>query len=97
MSERAARHVHASAVAEGTRGLSRSPTHRLCLGCGERRARFRYRGGAVKADSDHTLCFECHRALRNSLRELNRIAATDRLVARVRSGFSVTCEIVIAA
>jgi hypothetical protein len=40
---------------------------RLCLGCGERRARFQYRG-VVKADHDHTLCFECFRAERNRLR-----------------------------
>lgn len=44
------------------------PRH-LCLECGARRARFRYRG-AVKTDVDHTLCFECHRALQNSLREI---------------------------
>jgi hypothetical protein len=41
---------------------------RLCLACGERRARFFYRG-VVKADRDHTLCFECHRA------EVNRVRA----------------------
>ena len=37
---------------------------RTCQGCGARRARFRYRG-IVKADRDHTLCFECFRAERN--------------------------------
>ena len=37
---------------------------RTCQGCGARRARFRYRG-VVKADRDHTLCFECFRAERN--------------------------------
>ena len=41
--------------------------HHLCLECSERRARFRFRG-VVKADPDHTLCFQCYRALRNSLR-----------------------------
>ena len=40
---------------------------RLCLACGERRARFLYRG-VVKADRDHNLCFECFRAECNRLR-----------------------------
>ncbi len=32
----------------------------LCAACQERKARFRYRG-EVRADRDHTLCFECYR------------------------------------
>jgi hypothetical protein len=40
---------------------------RLCQACGQRRARFAYRG-TVKADRAHTLCFECFRAARNRLR-----------------------------
>lgn len=36
-----------------------------CLSCRDRKARFQYRG-AVRADRDHTLCFECFRS------ELNR-------------------------
>lgn len=40
----------------------------LCAACLERKARFRYRG-AVRADRDHTLCFECYRA------EINRARA----------------------
>ena len=40
----------------------------LCAECQERKARFRYRG-EVRADRDHTLCFECHR------REINRARA----------------------
>jgi hypothetical protein len=39
----------------------------LCLACGERRPLFYYRG-VVKADRDHTLCFECYRAEVNRLR-----------------------------
>jgi hypothetical protein len=39
----------------------------LCLSCGERRPLFVYRG-VVKADRDHTLCFECYRAEVNRLR-----------------------------
>ena len=40
----------------------------LCVGCQERKARFRYRG-EVRADRDHTLCFECYRG------EVNRAHA----------------------
>jgi len=40
----------------------------LCAVCQERKAKFRYRG-EVRADRDHTLCFECHR------REINRARA----------------------
>lgn len=40
----------------------------LCAACQERKARFRYRG-EVRADRDHTLCFECHRG------EVNRARA----------------------
>ena len=39
----------------------------LCAGCEERKARFRYRGH-VRADRDHTLCFECYRSEVNRLR-----------------------------
>ena len=44
---------------------------RRCAGCGERPPRFRY-GGVVKRDADHTLCFACHRALGNRMRERQR-------------------------
>lgn len=40
---------------------------RLCQSCRDRRARFRYRG-VVKADRDHTLCFECFRSERERRR-----------------------------
>ena len=39
----------------------------LCVGCQERKARFRYRG-EVRADRDHTLCFECYRGEANRAR-----------------------------
>jgi hypothetical protein len=39
---------------------------KLCAGCLERKARFRFRG-EVRADRDHTLCFECYRAQLNGL------------------------------
>ena len=39
----------------------------LCETCRERKARFEYRG-RVKADRDHTLCFQCYRADRDRRR-----------------------------
>jgi hypothetical protein len=47
-------------------GLSKS-IRRLCRSCAERKALFRYRG-VVKADRDHTLCFECFRSERERRR-----------------------------
>jgi hypothetical protein len=38
---------------------------RLCAACQERKARFKC-CGEVRADADHTLCFECYRG------EINR-------------------------
>jgi hypothetical protein len=49
----------------------------LCAACRERKARFRYRG-EVRADRDHTLCFECYRG------ELNRARARRLIDAAVR-------------
>ena len=40
---------------------------RLCQECRDRAARFRYRG-TVRADRDHTLCFECFRSERDRRR-----------------------------
>jgi hypothetical protein len=45
--------------AKGSRGL--------CQACRDRKARFRFRG-EVRADRDHTLCFECFRSQRDSTR-----------------------------
>lgn len=42
-------------------------TRRACQQCRERKARFQY-AGAVRADKDHTLCFECYRAERERRR-----------------------------
>ncbi len=42
------------------------PKH-LCQRCRDRKARFRYRG-VVRADPDHTLCFECYRSEQNQAR-----------------------------
>jgi len=40
---------------------------RRCVTCRRRKARFRHRG-RVRADRDHTLCFECYRAQRDRRR-----------------------------
>jgi len=53
--------------------VSSSALHRahgfrkLCQRCHERKARFQYRG-IVRADRDHTLCFECYRSERERQR-----------------------------
>ena len=39
----------------------------LCAACQERKAKFRYHG-EVRADRDHTLCFECYRGETNRAR-----------------------------
>jgi len=41
--------------------------HKRCESCRERKARFAYRG-VVRADRDHTLCFECYRSERERRR-----------------------------
>ncbi|OFW12917.1 MAG: hypothetical protein A3H29_04870 [Acidobacteria bacterium RIFCSPLOWO2_02_FULL_67_21] len=57
------------------RRRTRGPRH-LCQRCRDRKARFKYRG-VVRADHDHTLCFECYR------REVNQARAR-RLAERAR-------------
>lgn len=44
-----------------------SGSRKLCQRCCDRKARFRYRG-SVRADRDHTLCFECYRSERDRQR-----------------------------
>jgi hypothetical protein len=39
----------------------------MCQRCRDRKARFQYRG-EVRADRDHSLCFECYRSERNRQR-----------------------------
>lgn len=39
----------------------------VCQSCRDRKARFSYRG-SVRADRDHTLCFECYRSERERQR-----------------------------
>lgn len=42
-----------------------------CQSCRHRKARFSYRG-SVRADRDHTLCFECYRSERERQRAKRR-------------------------
>ena len=57
------------------RRQTREPRYQ-CAACRSRRALFRYRG-EVRADRDHTLCFECFRSQLNCIRavRLARAAA----------------------
>jgi hypothetical protein len=57
------------------RASSKQERVRSCQRCRDRKARFQYRG-AVRADRDHTLCFECYRSERNRQRAL-RLADVD--------------------
>lgn len=41
---------------------------RLCGLCGQRPAKFRFRG-VIKADEDHNLCMQCFRRQRDSTRD----------------------------
>ena len=49
-------------------------TRHACQSCRNRKARFRYRG-SVRADRDHTLCFECYRSERERQRARRLIKA----------------------
>jgi hypothetical protein len=48
------------------RGVRIVVRRHTCVACQRRRSLFRYRG-VVKADADHTLCFQCYRTLRDQL------------------------------
>jgi hypothetical protein len=50
-----------------TASHQRKQVKQLCQQCHDRKAKFKYRG-VVRADRDHTLCFECYRSERNHLR-----------------------------
>ena len=50
----------------------------LCAACQERKARFRYRR-KVRADRDHTLCFECYRSEVDRTRALRLVEAPARV------------------
>lgn len=44
---------------------------RLCRICGKHPAKYWARGGRVRSRRDHDVCFECHRALVNWLRQVD--------------------------
>ena len=67
MSGTAMRYTIASAEGDAFTRDAIVRTRHQCLGCGARRSLYRYRG-FVKADANHTLCFRCYRALRDSMR-----------------------------
>ena len=56
----------------------------MCQRCRDRKARFQYRG-QVRADRDHTLCFECYRSERERMRAQR---LTDMRPVPIRSPFS---------
>lgn len=57
--------------------------HHLCRRCRDRKARFKYRG-SVRADREHSLCFECFRSERDRTRAQR---LTDARPAPMRSPF----------
>ena len=64
---------------------------RLCETCRTRKARFRFRG-VVKANKDHTLCFECFRSERDRRRAalLNEVERPRLALAPVAPRRSLT-------
>ena len=60
-------------------------SRQMCQQCRDRKARFQYRGH-VKADRDHSLCFECYRSERERQRA-HRLFAIDPPM--LRSPFGV--------
>jgi len=66
--------------------MSSSKRHRrskrarvLCAACQERKAKFRFRR-EVRADRDHTLCFECYRSEVNRTRARRLAEGATRLL-----------------
>ena len=53
-----------------------------CQSCRHRKARFSYRG-SVRADRDHTLCFECYRSERERQRAKLPLEAPAALSVRL--------------
>ena len=62
-------------------------SRKACQSCHGRKAKFRYRG-AVRADRDHTLCFECFRAERDRRRARLFAEAEDERPRSISSPFS---------
>jgi hypothetical protein len=69
-------------------------TRQICQSCLDRKARFSVRG-CVRADSDHTLCFECYRSERERQRavRLSEVPAAPPLrvaLSTVAPGYSLS-------
>ncbi len=62
-------------------------TRHACQSCRDRKARFRHRG-AVRADRDHTLCFECYRRERQRARRLATVPVAHAVRAALSSAAS---------
>ena len=62
----------------------------LCESGRDRKARFEYRG-RVKADRDHTLCFQCYRAERDRCR-VERLAAVKPVMLRAEAETELTAK-----
>lgn len=56
-------------------------TRHACQSCRNRKARFSYRG-SVRADRDHTLCFECYRSERERQRARLLVEASSHTAVR---------------
>jgi hypothetical protein len=67
MGSGAMRQAISSGERAGARRGTMVRTRHRCVACQERRSVFLYRG-VVKADADHTLCMQCYRGLRDSMR-----------------------------
>ena len=66
---------------------------RTCQSCQARKARFRY-GGAVRADRDHPLCFECYRSERERRRAqvLAEVVRPESLWSQLLDGAALTAR-----
>jgi hypothetical protein len=57
----------------------------ICQSCRDRKALFQYRG-IVRADRDHTLCFECYRSELNRQRARRLVVVTSPAPLRAPFG-----------
>ena len=81
MGTNAMRQAIASEETAGFRRATTIRTHHRCVACRERRSVFLYRG-IVKADADHTLCLQCYRGLRDSMRAFRLVQIASQFDGR---------------
>ena len=82
MSNGAMRQAIASEETAACQRATRGETRHRCVACRVRRSVVIYRG-IVKADADHSLCLQCYRGLRDSMRA-HRLAQTSNFQFGVR-------------